>query len=158
MKNQFQILVVVVAILMSGSVFAQRGQGKGMRGQMACTMLPDMTDAQQEKIKQLRLDHQQEALLLRNQMGELKAKLRTLETAEKTDLGAINSTIDQIGKVQNQMHKKRAAHKQEVRKVLTDEQRVIFDSRAGKMRKGKMRRGRGCRGRGGKGMGRCNKF
>lgn len=149
MKNQMKVLIaIVLAVFMVNSVSAQGRHGKGMRGDKVCEMIPDLTDQQKEKIKTLRTEQMKTALAAKNQMGELHARLRTLETANKVDQSAINNTIDQLGKVRTEMQKRRAEHRQQVRKLLTEEQRLVFDSRAGKRGKGKMRKGRrhGCQG------------
>ena len=44
----------------------------------------------------------------------------------------INKTIDEIGALQIQMMKEREAHHQQIRSILAEKQRVIFDSRGGK--------------------------
>ena len=40
----------------------------------------------------------------------------------------VNQTIEEIGKIKLVLAKKRAAHKQEIRNVLTEDQCVVFDS------------------------------
>jgi hypothetical protein len=57
---------------------------------------------------------------------------------------AINKTIDEISVLKTTIAKKREAHKQEVRKLLNDEQRLFFDANAGKRGQGKgMHHGQG---------------
>lgn len=87
----------------------------------------NLTEEQKSKIKTLRLEHFKEIQPFRNHLGELKAKERTLTSAEKADMNAINSNIDEITKTQNQMMKLRARHHQQVRELLTEEQRIYFD-------------------------------
>ena len=63
---------------------------------------------------------------------------------------AINANIDEITKLQNQMMKKAAEHRQQVRNLLTDEQKLWFDSHVGG---GKGKMGAAGRGRPGDGEG-----
>jgi len=97
--------------------------------------IPNLTDDQKKKIKDLRTPLQKEVLPLKNQLAEKRAHLKTLQTADKADLKSINSTIDEMSQLQSQIMKKHAAHTQAVRALLTDEQRVAFDTRASSGRK-----------------------
>ena len=90
--------------------------------------IPNLTDDQKTKIKDLRLNNIRETKVFRNQLGELKARERTLTTADKPDLKAIDSNIDEITKARGQILKAKAHFVQQVRALLTDEQRTIFDS------------------------------
>jgi len=101
----------------------RNGQGYGVEQGL------NLTDEQQTEMKGLRLKLQQEALPLRNKLGENRARLRTLSSAETADLKAINKLIDSNSQLTGNMAKLRAANHQEVRSLLTDEQRIIFDSR-----------------------------
>jgi len=92
--------------------------------------IPNLTDDQKKKIHDLKTPFSKEVLPLSNQLSEKRAHLKTLETAEKTDLNAINSTIDEISQLQAQLMKKRAAHTQSIRKLLTDDQRIAFDMKS----------------------------
>ncbi|MDX8338084.1 periplasmic heavy metal sensor [Draconibacterium sp. IB214405] len=85
------------------------------------------TEEQQEKIKELRLESTKQTQPLRNELNELRAKQRTLTTAEKADLNAINKNIDQMADVQAKIQKIRAKQQQEIRSMLNDEQRIKFD-------------------------------
>ena len=103
-----------------------------------CTGIKGLTDDQKLKMEKMETSHQKELLQLRNQKCEKESHLKTLEFSDNADLGAINKTIDEIGALKVDMMKKCAAHKQEVRKILTDEQRLQFDLKADKpgMREG----------------------
>lgn len=150
------ISVLVLAFLMtfSSNIFAQRGQGKGYgRGGGICNHIPNLTDAQKEKITKFRTAHQKEMLQFRNQMQEKKAQLQTLSTADNPNINSINSKIDEIGTVKVKMMKQRESFRQSVRKELNEEQRVAFDTHFCN-RKGKHgRKGRGHGHRQGKGQG-----
>ena len=136
--SKFNVLIVMVAaILMSFSyqVNAQKkGNGHGWNQQnrqgMQCN-IPDLTEDQQKKMKKMKTANMKDMLQFRNVMAEKHAKLNTLRTADKVDMNAINKIIDEIGASKTKMMKKREAHRQEVRQILTDEQRVYFDSRRG---------------------------
>ena len=153
MKSYKQVLIIMMIILTSLSVNAQRGNGNGKgncKNVGICEKLPDLTDKQKEQIKELKIKHKKAMLQFRNQMDVERANLRTLEIADNAEMNKINAQIDKITGVKNQMMKARAAHRQDVRKLLTEEQKVIFDSQTGRKGKGKgHRKGRGnCNGNG----------
>ncbi|MGE4290527.1 MAG: Spy/CpxP family protein refolding chaperone [Salinivirgaceae bacterium] len=87
----------------------------------------NLTDEQQSALKNLQVTHQKEMLPLRNELGEKKAKMRTLQTAENVDLKAINALIDEMSMIKTKMAKAKAAKHQAIRKLLTEEQRLQFD-------------------------------
>jgi Spy/CpxP family protein refolding chaperone len=147
--------VIVIALVLSGTMFGQPGQDTGKKqGTMAgqpgrCAdkdHKPNFTEEQKTKMKEIRMASYKEIKPLKNQLGELKAKQRTLATADKPDINAINANIDEITKVENKIMKIKASGHQQVRVLLTDEQKMWFDSRedhdGGKMGK-KMHRGGG---------------
>ena len=88
----------------------------------------DLTDEQTSQLKELRTKFMKEVLPLRNELQEKHAQLRTLSTGDNVDMNKVNQTIDQIGAITTKLMKQRAAHRQEVRKILTEDQRVKFDS------------------------------
>lgn len=117
-----------------------KGDQRGKRGNMEqgdclrkdrMAAYLDLTEEQQTKIDALKLSHQKKVLHLKNELNEKKAKLRTLQTAEVSDMKAINSIIDEIGTIKTKMAKEQAAHHQEIRKILTEEQRIKFDMHQG---------------------------
>ena len=128
------VLAIAVLMFAGSNLYAQRGknysnQGKGMRQNQSCMMLPDLTEEQQNKIEALRLDHLKDMNTFRNQMNELRAKKQTLQTSDNVNLNEINTIIDQMTGIHNKMMKTSAKHRQDVRSQLTDEQKVYFDSR-----------------------------
>lgn len=92
----------------------------------------NLTDEQKSQIKKLKIANMKEMLPIKNQLAEKKAHIRTLTTADNVDMNAVNKTIDEIGNIKATMMKKQAAHKQEIRKLLNDEQRIHFDMKMSK--------------------------
>jgi len=142
MKN---LNLKVVAFLMAGmllfganQIVAQQGKNmqKGPKGQGVNCKIPDLTEAQQKKIAEIKMTHQKNMLQFKNQLNEKNAHLQTLRTANKADMTAINKTIDEIGAIRIQMMKEKESHFQQVREQLTDSQKVQFDMMQGKGGKG----------------------
>ena len=91
--------------------------------------LPDLTDKQKEQIKEQMYETRQQVMPLQNQVREKRARLQTLRTSEKVDMTAIEKIVDEMADLQAEITKQRLISEQEIRQVLTDEQRLIFNSR-----------------------------
>lgn len=101
----------------------------------------DLTDSQKKQIQKRHLQHAEKMIGLKNLMGEKEAKLRTLSTAKKVDMGDINELIEEIGALKIKMMKNKASLKQSFRTLLTDDQRIMFDAHSQRMEK-KYRKGK----------------
>jgi Spy/CpxP family protein refolding chaperone len=137
--------ILMLVVLMSTSVltFAQpadRNSKKSFRGQNPEMRMNEqrgpgnglnLTDAQKEAFKQTVLATQKQIQPIRNELGEANARQKTLTTAEKPDLNAINKNIEKIGALKVEMAKIQAKHRLEMRAQLTDEQRLKFDAHKG---------------------------
>ncbi len=133
--NKLTVLALAILMLAGTQGFAQRGRNfksnvnRPYRNDGTSWRIPDLTADQETQIEALRVDHWKEMNNYRNQMNEFRARKRTLNTIDKADLKEINSVIDRMTEVHNKMMKASAKHRQDVRKQLTDEQKVYFDSR-----------------------------
>jgi len=99
----------------------------------------NLTDDQKTKMKNLHMAQAKELLPLKNRMMELKAKYHSLITAEKADMKAIDANIDEQTKLINKIMKINADYRTKFSNVLTEEQRLLIQSRKGMMIKGAMR-------------------
>ena len=130
------LLIAASVIVTSGIAYAQCPkndrkdrmpvQREKMEGRHM--MIPDLTDAQKEQMKSIHTEHMQAIQPLQNEIGEKQARLRTLQTADKVNMAEINKVIEDIGQIRTEMMKIRAAQHQELRSLLTNEQRVFFDA------------------------------
>lgn len=148
MQRYIFLSLVITAFLFS-SVFSQprrmqqrqfdrqereelREERDEVRGLLNC--IPDLTDEQQEQIENLRIEHLKAMKPIKDQIAEKRVQLRTMSTAEKVDMAKVNAIIDEIGILTTQLLKERINHQQSIRKMLTEKQRVIFDSMPQRMR------------------------
>lgn len=131
------ILLTGMFLLVAANSMAQRNRNFKERGMgmfdrpgftQQCQMIPDLTEEQQEQIKDLRVGQMKQMIQYRNNLTEKRASLRTLQTQDNPDMEAINNTIEEMGQIRTEMQKARAEHHQEIREILTDEQRAFFDA------------------------------
>ena len=148
MRVMSKLLTVAMISLMFISVntFAQKGDCNGHKGHKGEGVgienrIPDLTEKQKADIEKIQLDAQKEMLPITNGLGVKRAELQTLRTAEKVDQKAIDAKVKEIGELRTQMMALRESKIQNIRNVLTDDQKVIFDSRKGK-HNNKMKHGR----------------
>jgi Spy/CpxP family protein refolding chaperone len=125
MKTKNLIIIgIVIVIFSSINAFGQRGNGN--RG--AC-ILPDLSQEQQEKIESIRTIQLNASSQHRAKMNELRARKQSISIADNPDMNKINVIIDEMEKLRSEHFKANAAHRQDIREILTEEQRAIFDSR-----------------------------
>ncbi len=146
------IMAIAIAVVTSLTVNAQSqkmqpysGKSPGevrqvMRPEGFTTPMMKLDDKQREEIKKIRTEQVKERTQTRNLLKEKRAKLEVLQTADKPDMKEINKVIDEIAVVQAKEMKAKAADRQKIRSLLTEEQRVYFDAQG--TNRDKMRAGR----------------
>ena len=139
-KNGAAKMLILFFLFIGLVSMANSRKHHGDSGRVHKREIPDLTSDQKSKIKALRIGLQKDMLTLKNQLGEKRAKLQTLETSEKVDISVINTQIDEIQSLEAKIKKLKAAQRQEIRKLLTIEQRVHFDTQDQKNKKGKISR------------------
>jgi Spy/CpxP family protein refolding chaperone len=155
------IAIFTFAFFITNSVFSQPGRRtqdfhpqqrysersfdrseRPQRQMLEDCIIPDLTEEQQVQMKELRLARLEKSTQHRNQMDELRARKRNLMTQNDVDNEAINAIIDEMTSLSNVQMKEAVKQRQAVRNILTDEQRVIFDSRNGRRQGGRGSNGR----------------
>jgi Spy/CpxP family protein refolding chaperone len=106
---------------------AGKGHHPFKRGEHA--FLPNLTEQQQQQIKELRTKHQQAMLPLENQLNEKNARLKTLLSVQNQNNKDIDKVLADISEIQASILKEKVAHYQSIQVLLTPEQRVAFDSK-----------------------------
>ncbi len=103
--------------------------------------IPNLTDEQKKSIEEIRIATMKDMQPLKNELGEKEAKFRTLNSADKPDMDAINKQIDEIAVIKTKIAKREAKAHQDVRALLDEDQRIKFDMHHNKrrMEKGKQK-------------------
>jgi len=123
---------MAILLLSATTVFGQRGrhfERPRPEPRQEC-VVENLTPEQEAKIQQLRSAQLERSLKHRAQMDELRARKRSLMLEKNPDMNAVNAVVDQMTAMRGDMMKEAIKHRQEIRNLLTDEQRVQFDARA----------------------------
>lgn len=149
-KLSIAIGIAYMAII-SPQIYGQKGPkvpfNAGDRPCKEMMMASPLTEQQQAQMKELRIAHLKEVQPVQNEIRELKAHYKTLITAANPNMAEINKNIDSQSAAMNKLMKSRTSHQQEIRKILTDEQKLMRDMNPEKGR------ARGQLGKPGPGMG-----
>lgn len=108
--------------------------------------MKSLSAEQRQQVMQLRAAHKKQAMPRKARMKALKLELTALATADAPDSAAMDAKIDELLALKREAMKEKTAHMGQVRKLLTDEQKVVFDMAM--MKKAMRSRDRGHRGRG----------
>lgn len=146
MKTRILSFLIVASFFISTVISAQPNKGKKQlkpdvqkkemlkkRGEWTNTEFQNFfNEEQKEQMKKLRLETVKKVKPLKNELGELMARQKTLTTSDNVDLKVINKNIDEMSDLKADIAKIMAAQHQQVRSLLTEEQLVKFDSMKGK--------------------------
>ncbi len=142
------VMVIGLAVLLTSAtapiagengIMGKRGEGfhRGMhKGMHQSMMLDNLNDEQKEQVKQLRIEMMKNSLPVRNELNEKRARLRSLTTGDNVDVKGAEKVLVDIEKLKTQQAKQKVRMRVEVRKILNDEQRVVFDAHVGMGDKG----------------------
>jgi Spy/CpxP family protein refolding chaperone len=134
-----------LALVLTFPLLAQKvGSGSSEK---ACG-IPNLTPEQAAKIEKLKVEHQKALVLLQADLKIKRLELRQL-MLEKADQKKLEAKIDELAKVGAEIQKKCLAHRTDIGRLLTDEQKKAFDQKCGGMGYGTgMGHGDGCGGGG----------
>ncbi|OQX86750.1 hypothetical protein B6D60_05520 [candidate division KSB1 bacterium 4484_87] len=130
---QLIVVIFAIAVMVMPAANAQPGHGKhqmmaknpghgfGLAGL-------NLTAEQQQKVADLRLQHQKDTLPLQTELQNKKAELKLMMVEDMPNMKKIDRKIDEISRIQADLKKLHVKHHFEMRRILTPEQRKIFDS------------------------------
>lgn len=144
LKSKTTVLIGL-ALILAFPLLAQKSGAE--RCEKACG-IPDLTAEQTTKIQTLRLEFEKAILALQTDLKTKRLEFRGL-MMERADQKKLEAKIDEMAKVSADIQKKALAHRNEIRNLLTDEQKKFFDQKCSGMGcGGGMGCGSGCQERG----------
>lgn len=136
MKSLFTAALLIT--MLSFGANAQKGYK-----QNRLNHIPDLTEEQENTIKDLGTKYFSDIKNLRADMRIMRAEKDKLMMVDNPDQTKVNNKIDEMSKTRTKIQKKKAAFHLAVRKELTDEQIAAWNSHC--IRKGHRDRGnKGC--------------
>ncbi len=156
MKSKKRVITVVVLALAGVALIALptaafRGRAGGMEKGMG--MGPAFTDEQMEKIEKIHDSYNDERAELTNRLKVIMLEAHDAVADDTPDFDAIERRIDEMMEVKGDLAKLRLRIHKDIRPLLDDDQKVLFDRGLGRMLHGGMAGGRaghpGMMGRGG---------
>ena len=138
--------LILMLILSGYSVEAQRDRGDGFRkgyrsehprgigdgsgpvNRMESAL--DLNDEQKAQIEKLHLNMQKELLPTLNKLRVMNAQLSTLISENESE-SKINKMVDEISDLQASVRKGHISTRFKIRELLTDEQKIKFDTFSG---------------------------
>ena len=137
--RNFKLLVAIIFILgLSLSVMAQPNQRRqiphqSMRAQSPLKFL-DLSEEQKDQIKEIHLAHMKNVQANRDEVKINRVKINTQLHNDDPDMKEIVKLVEANGKLLTQIQVKSIQEKINVRLLLTDEQKIIFDAQGEKIR------------------------
>jgi len=157
MKTSKLMTSILLSVLMisSTAIFAQGARGnnranQNMTGQNDCIQRGErmaylnLTIEQSTQVNALYVDLAKQLNPLRLDLQEKKIQLDRLMIADQPDKSAIMNKADEMSEIRLEMQKLRLGNRMEVRALLDDDQKALFDARTnGKKNHKKGRRSNG---------------
>lgn len=149
MKSKKRVITVVVLALAGVALIALptaafRGHAGGMGMGKGMGMGPAFTDEQMEKIEKIHDRYNDERAELTNRLKVIMLEAHDAVADDTPDFDAIERRIDEMLEVKGDLAKLRLRIHKEIRPLLDDDQKVLFDRGLGRMLHGGMGGGRAC--------------
>ena len=137
--RNFKLLVAIIFILgLSLSVMAQPQQRRQMPHQSMRAKCPlqflDLSEEQKDQIKEIHLAHMKNVQANRDEVKINRVKINAQLHKDDPDMKEIVKLVEANGKLLTQIQVKSIEEKINVRLLLTDEQKIIFDAQGKKIR------------------------
>jgi len=111
------------------------GTGVGAKGKganMQKRNMLDLSDEQKTQMKDLRIAHMKDTKSLRDEAELIRLKQKQMMTSENPSMSDLKTNVNRLSEIQNQLAKKRFDNQLEIRKILDEDQLVLFLNRPGK--------------------------
>jgi len=136
--TQVAVLALAGLTLMAAPAAAMRGRAGGGHRGMGRGMGPAFTEAQQEQIKKIHDKYSDERAELTNRLKVIMVEAHDIDAGSAPDYGDIENNIEEVANIKVKLAKLKLQIHKEVRPLLDDDQRVLFDRNLGGMLHGGM--------------------
>lgn len=126
-KSFFNIIFLGILLSLSiSSVYAQPMKRQNIRQNIYSKL--NLTDEQQDKIEQLRINHQKKMVDLRADLEKSQLELKDLMIKGNYSRTDYLKTVQNIQKKREVMSTERANHQMDIYEILTPEQKEIWNN------------------------------
>ena len=142
-----KLALLTIGLALSLSVLGQQeGRKRNQQGPGDCDQKLrleeklSLTEEQTKKLEELRFSHKSTTKGYRNDLDIRQAELKAAMSTDPVSEKKVNGLVSDINELKGNMFTARINHKLEVRALLDDKQKLIFDSmprQMGGKRKGK---------------------
>ncbi len=136
-----KVLMAIILLLgLSLSILAQpqSGHRQNQQKNKSGFGLLNLSDEQEASIKEIHLAQIKAVMPLKDEMSINKAKLNALIKKDDPNMKEIVGLVEANGKILTEIQVKNIENKINIRTLLNDEQKVIFDSQYRKMQQRNM--------------------
>ena len=130
MKHLLNSLLIIVLTAGGMAIMSPAmAEGKGMYGMKhhEQSWKATLTDAQRNEINKLKLAHKRKVYPLKAQIKQAKVELALLVTSDNPQQNEISQAINRIVRLKAEKIHLKTVYKINVRSVLNEQQRVLFD-------------------------------
>jgi Spy/CpxP family protein refolding chaperone len=136
MKKEKKFVVLILVLMIAMSSMAQGKHERALKGDKAHPFAYlDLSEEQMTQLKAFRLEMQSTTKELKLDLEEMRVQLKRLMTADEVDEEAVMLLADKMGAIQTQIKKAHLKNNIQQRSVLSEEQKVLFDSKNMERRK-----------------------
>lgn len=141
-KNYIRLMLVAVMAITTIGLQAQPGPNpegpkgpRGMQEKHRGNFIPDLTEDQKAQMKELHIANKKETSMLMLDIEEKRIQLKKLLAVESPDMKAVENKLDEIFELKKKAALLKIKNHQEVRNLLTDDQKVVLDMKMKHVRK-----------------------
>jgi Spy/CpxP family protein refolding chaperone len=132
------VLALLAVALIAVPAVAMRGRASGGHRGMGRGMGPAFTAEQQEQMEKIHDKYADERAELTNRLKVIMLEARDVDTDAAPDYKAIEKNIEEVSAIRVKLAKLRLQIHKEIRPLLGDDQKVLFDRGLGGMLHGGM--------------------
>lgn len=123
------VYLFFISLILVGFVSSLEAQGRFKRGEMPPPLLEqlNLTDAQINKIEDLRFNHQKEMIDLRAELQLKMLEMKKLKSSDDLSRNKIINLTKEINEIRNKISLARANHQMDIYEVLDNTQKKIWN-------------------------------
>jgi hypothetical protein len=126
-------MICMFVVAGMSNLYAQQNRGERGQRNEQCRKgeFCNLSDEQKEQMKEVRVKYAKESLDIKNELNELRAKQKTLVSAENPNKKEVYANIDKMTSLKKELQLQRLDMRLEMNSFLSDEQLLRIDAKLG---------------------------